>query len=474
MVKRQWYEDIYAIHRENVSLEYGFCDQSNYWIYYADPDKDFRVHGILEVSGSQFEILMAYPYDYRQEAALNQIRVYPVKPSIDEIMNSIAPEDRMDIPVRKDTEGMLYIDTIGFNEMLKEKMYKTFIYETKGGGDVLMIVREWLKTVIAKINRKTEAGKVDNAEAAIQSKETTRKNNKTDSVYNGYVRNRRGKYIDYAINENCNGAVISDRAYKQILSQTLAVCDGNAKNGVETGGVLVGHFVDGLWYVVESIDQGVKTVNQKAYFEFDKEYVDHQVEYLSKLYKYPLTIVGIWHRHPGSMDYFSDTDDRTIAENVDMSRKGILSMLVNIDPAYRNTFYYCGKDGTYMKVPFVVGDEYFIKDLLEYADCMELSNKYGGVDIKLPKMSSPDGFVHSLAEREARNKGIEYKQDTPPEQGHETVAVKEEDDRVASGMTQEELTKLITDIVKQVIAEGAYEEETHKNETTENGGENNE
>ena len=233
--------------------------------------------------------------------------------------------------------------------------------------------------------------------------------------YGGYIQTddlytRRSiglKYVETKTNEKCNLVVISDRAYRQLVCQTFAVCERNVTDGVETGGVLIGHYVDGFWYVVESIDQGVDTYNTRSNFKYDVDYINHQVDYLSRIYKHPLTILGIWHRHPSSMDHFSGTDEITIKKHVDISDNGILSMLVNIDPAVRMTFYYCGKDNSLMKIPYVAGDEYFIKDLIQYRRLSDISKEYGNVKFVIPDMPDANEFVHSLEERKTGRKDVE-------------------------------------------------------------------
>jgi proteasome lid subunit RPN8/RPN11 len=155
---------------------------------------------------------------------------------------------------------------------------------------------------------------------------------------------------------------LSDRAHKSILAETLALGD------CETGGILLGHFVNSVWYVIECIDAGLTTVNTSVSFHYDERYVNHQVKKIGRLYNHPLTILGIWHRHPGSMDTFSSTDLNSIGIHVARFRVGVLSMLVNVDPKLRMSFYYCAKDHTLMKVPYDVGDHLVIKDLLSLAD----------------------------------------------------------------------------------------------------------
>jgi proteasome lid subunit RPN8/RPN11 len=99
---------------------------------------------------------------------------------------------------------------------------------------------------------------------------------------------------------DCDTVVLSDRTYRAILSETASFGDR------ETGGLLLGNFHNRFWYIMEGIDPGFRTVNRTTDFEYQVEYVNHLSKKIGVLYKHPLTIVGLWHRHPGDMDTFSD------------------------------------------------------------------------------------------------------------------------------------------------------------------------
>ena len=177
------------------------------------------------------------------------------------------------------------------------------------------------------------------------------------------------RYIEFnSQNPRCIHCFISDRAYATVISEVMS----NGQN--ETGGVFLGYIVNRAWYIVEAVDAGLNTVNQVAFFQWDTNYVNYQSKRLSKIYKKPLTILGFWHRHPGSMDYFSGQDESTIRSNLRDLKLGLLSMLVNIDPKLRMTYYYCyGND--IMRIRYDVGDKYFPAELLAFADANELSGR---------------------------------------------------------------------------------------------------
>ena len=203
------------------------------------------------------------------------------------------------------------------------------------------------------------------------------------------------RYEDYDYySQRCFHVLLSKRAYTSLLLEVIQ----NSEN--ETGGVLLGNIVDGIWYVVDSIDPGLEAIRLPTYFQWDTEYVNHLAKKLGALYKYPLTILGFWHKHPEDMDYFSETDEDAIASNLKNSKFGLLSMLVNIDPELRMTFYYCWRN-IFSKVKYDVGDEYFPAELLEYVDpdsiverMKDLEIKH--ISIKPNKVYSAEYFPNSL------------------------------------------------------------------------------
>ena len=155
-----------------------------------------------------------------------------------------------------------------------------------------------------------------------------------------------------------NKVFISDRAFISILAET------KERMQTETGGILLGHREGDAWHVIESIDPGPTSIFTPTYFEYDHPYVNHLANKVAKLYQVKLQVIGLWHRHPGSMDRFSSTDDGT---NKDFALKlnGAISGIVNLDPKFRLTMYYVSIDLNYEKVAFEVGDSLIPKKYLE-------------------------------------------------------------------------------------------------------------
>lgn len=153
--------------------------------------------------------------------------------------------------------------------------------------------------------------------------------------------------------------VFSERAFTSILVET------QEKSRTETGGVFLGYREDDVWYVIESIDPGPNSIFQPAYFEYDHNYINHLINKVSRLYTTQLDLIGLWHRHPGSFDSFSRTDDGTNTKYAELNEQGAISALVNIDPKFRLTVYAVTLPLKHEKVKFVVGDSYIPQSLLQ-------------------------------------------------------------------------------------------------------------
>lgn len=137
------------------------------------------------------------------------------------------------------------------------------------------------------------------------------------------------------MSNRCQMVVFSDKAYNAIIRESFA------KDPVETGGILLGHILDnGVWIVMEVLPPGIKCIFERAYFEYDDAFVNYLAQSVANQYKIPLQLLGLWHRHPGSMDVFSSTDDGTNTTFASQNPCGVISGLVNIDPQFRLTMYH--------------------------------------------------------------------------------------------------------------------------------------
>ncbi len=131
---------------------------------------------------------------------------------------------------------------------------------------------------------------------------------------------------------------------------------------LETGGVYLGYRQNQTVYVIQSVDGGFKAVHQKAYFEYDQTYVQHCCDRLRDAYLEPIEPLGTWHRHPGSMDQFSNTDHVTNRAYAELCNKSAIGVLVNIDPKIRLSVYSVqprsNKGVVYNKIPYLIGNDY--------------------------------------------------------------------------------------------------------------------
>lgn len=167
--------------------------------------------------------------------------------------------------------------------------------------------------------------------------------------------------------DSCQLVVFSNRAYNAIIQESFD------KHPVETGGILLGHILDnGIWIVMEVLPPGINCIYEHAYFEYDATFVNSIKDTVAGQYKLPLSLLGLWHRHPGSMDVFSRTDDGTNMKFALTNEKGAISGLVNIDPYFRLTMYHlehptgrCMGDPDYNAVNIEVGDDIIPKEYFE-------------------------------------------------------------------------------------------------------------
>ncbi len=154
--------------------------------------------------------------------------------------------------------------------------------------------------------------------------------------------------------------VFSNRAYASVLAETTE------KIKTETGGLFLGTVQDDTWYIIEAIDPGPKSIFEVAYFEYDQKYTQHLINKIANLYDKQLTLIGLWHRHPGSFDQFSSTDDGTNAKYASMREEGAISALVNIDPNFRITMYQVERPCRYRKIAYDVGDNLIPNEFLRF------------------------------------------------------------------------------------------------------------
>lgn len=144
--------------------------------------------------------------------------------------------------------------------------------------------------------------------------------------------------------------LFSERAHAAIVAET------HAQHPNETGGILLGHCLEGVWHVIEAIDPGPGARFSPVSFEYNTAYVNHLARKVAGYYQRPLKLIGLWHRHPGSFDRFSPEDNTTNKRYASRSADGAISCLVNLDPHFRITAYHVPQDLNYRHLPHHCGD----------------------------------------------------------------------------------------------------------------------
>lgn len=155
--------------------------------------------------------------------------------------------------------------------------------------------------------------------------------------------------------KRCRRIVISERAYTSIIAEALS------RDPDETGGILLGIIDKDTWYVVEATDPGLSTFHNRVHHEMDEKYHNHVYPVISRLYEKDLCLLGLWHRHPGTLNTFSGDDNRTNTSYSEAIGNGTLSFLLNFVPNAQLTCYYLDDKGTgsYYKPDVRIGDKYF-------------------------------------------------------------------------------------------------------------------
>ena len=152
--------------------------------------------------------------------------------------------------------------------------------------------------------------------------------------------------------------VFSDSAFQAV------VYEATEKKNVETGGIFLGCFENETWYVVETIEPGPKAIFQETYFEYDQQHAEYQINQAAQKYQAELTLIGNWHKHMGSSNVFSSTDDNTNSEYVKLSVDGAISVLANTDPDFCLTPFHVARPLKYTRIEYKVGDEFVPEHLL--------------------------------------------------------------------------------------------------------------
>ena len=210
--------------------------------------------------------------------------------------------------------------------------------------------------------------------------------------------------------ENQPYVVFTQRAFNSILTETIH------KHPVETGGILIGYVLDsGARIVVENIPPGPQSTHQWGYFEYDVDFVNYLSNVVARQYVGNLQVLGLWHRHPGSMDTFSSTDDGTNRMFASEHPLGAISALVNCDPRARITMYHVAPNGAYTPIEWFVDDgdlipENYLKLWYSSEEQMPMLTQRGTWHVD----EGPGEFVDEAPQQQAQGYPQQPGRSTPP------------------------------------------------------------
>ena len=216
--------------------------------------------------------------------------------------------------------------------------------------------------------------------------------------------------------ENKPYVVFTQRAFNSILTETIH------KHPVETGGILIGYVLDsGARIVVENIPPGPQSTHQWGYFEYDVDFVNYLSNVVARQYVGNLQVLGLWHRHPGSMDTFSSTDDGTNRMFASEHPLGAISALVNCDPRARITMYHVAPNGAYTPIEWFVDDgdlipENYLKLWYSSEEQMPMLTQRGTWHVD----EGPGEFVDEAPQQQAQGYPQQQAQGYPQQPGRTT------------------------------------------------------
>ena len=328
----------------------------------------------FQVDSFTFLLTIHHTFPRRTERLDLPIRVYLVMPNEEELTRLLSGRRPWDI--RHDAGGSAYLacEQGRFSLFQEYSRFSSGRAERPLSEKVLSHVRQWVRGVRCAI----ESNRKKYPHGTLPP--SLRYLNRTVAHFSPAAVGGRAKYTDGRLsagrkeNPRCRRVVLSDRAYIQIYNES------RARIRTETGGLLLGHYENGVWYVVEASDPGINAKFFSAYHEGDDVYENHVCGVISRTYKHPLVFLGMWHRHPGSLDTFSSTDDVTNGKYAVSAGNGCVSAIVNYDPDFRLTFYYVerGRQGEvyYTRIDTQVGDGYIAnKEMMKLATIADVNER---------------------------------------------------------------------------------------------------
>lgn len=122
-----------------------------------------------------------------------------------------------------------------------------------------------------------------------------------------------------------NQIIFTDRSRVSIQNEI------NDSGEFETGGILLGSVDGDKCYIIENIPPGYDAIHKSNEFEYNHSFVEYLANHIAGLYKNDISLIGLWHTHPGNDNKFSYEDTELNAKFLDVLGSEIVSIIFNIN-----------------------------------------------------------------------------------------------------------------------------------------------
>lgn len=168
----------------------------------------------------------------------------------------------------------------------------------------------------------------------------------------------------------CTRVVLSPLAWALMISQSYL------NNPNETGGALLGYRDGTTVHVTVALPPGPRSQASPVMLKYNEEFQNYVFGVITELMGQKAGLLGLWHRHPGSLDRFSGVDAVAHEQFGKVLNGEVISLLLNLDGpegAPRVTGYFVDtKEMVYHLIPVTV--EETAEELLIPAE--EIIRKY--------------------------------------------------------------------------------------------------
>lgn len=125
---------------------------------------------------------------------------------------------------------------------------------------------------------------------------------------------------------HCTGVVLSPLAWALMISQSYL------NNPNETGGALLGYRDGTTVHVTVALPSGPRSQASPVMLKYNEEFQNYVFGVITELMGEKGGLLGLWHRHPGSLDRFSGVDAVAHEQfGKVLNGVGVISLLINLD-----------------------------------------------------------------------------------------------------------------------------------------------